>query len=202
MGKQLAKEHPADADIVIAVPDSGAPAAMGYAVQLGLPLEMGLLRSHYVGRTFIQPQQSIRNLGVKLKLHAIKEVIEGKRVVVVDDSIVRGTTSRKIIKMIRSAGAKEVHMRISSPPMKFSCYYGIDTPMKEELIANTLDVEDINNYITSDSLGYLSKQGILNAIKAYSPMREEENYCLACFSGNYPVDISDENIINKQLDLF
>ncbi|MGH7886082.1 MAG: amidophosphoribosyltransferase, partial [Thermodesulfobacteriota bacterium] len=202
MGRQLAVEHPANADIVVAVPDSGVPAAMGYAEELGIPLEMGLLRSHYIGRTFIQPQQAIRNLGVKLKLNAIKEVIKGKSVVVVDDSIVRGTTSRKIIKMIREAGAKEVHMRISSPPMKFSCYYGIDTPIKSELIANTLEIDEINHYITSDSLGYLSIKGILKAIGNYSPIGEKENFCLACFNGNYPVEILDEKIQSQQMDLF
>lgn len=202
MGRQLAVEHPANADIVVAVPDSGVPAAMGYAEELGIPLEMGLLRSHYIGRTFIQPKQSIRNLGVKLKLNAIKEVINGKSVVVVDDSIVRGTTSRKIIKMIREAGAKEVHMRISSPPMKFSCYYGIDTPVKNELIANTLEIDEINHYITSDTLGYLSIKGIMKAISNYSELGENENFCLACFNGNYPVEITDEKITNPQLDLF
>lgn len=202
MGRQLAVEHPANADIVVAVPDSGVPAAMGYAEELGIPLEMGLLRSHYIGRTFIQPQQSIRNLGVKLKLNTIREVINGKSVVIVDDSIVRGTTSRKIIKMIREAGAKEVHMRISSPPMKFSCYYGIDTPVKEELIANTLDIDEINNYITSDTLGYLSVKGVMRAISNYSEFREDENYCVACFKGNYPVEVTDEKVSSQQLDLF
>ena len=202
MGKQLAIEKPADADIVIAVPDSGVPAAMGYAEQLGLPLEMGLLRSHYIGRTFIQPQQSIRNIGVKLKLHVIKEVMEGKKVVIVDDSIVRGTTSRKIVKMVRDAGAKEIHMRISSPPMKFSCYYGIDTPIEKELIANTLNIEEINNYITSDTLGYISVEGMLKAVKGYTPFEGKGNYCLACFDGNYPVQVSDNKRGNQQLDLF
>ncbi len=200
MGRQLAIESPADADIVLAVPDSGTPAAIGYAEQLGIPLETGLLRSHYIGRTFIQPQQSIRNFGVKLKLSVIKEVIYGKKVVVVDDSIVRGTTSRKIVKMIRDAGAKEIHMRISSPPMKFSCYYGIDTPLKEELIAHSLEVREIKDYITSDSLGYLSTEGIIKAIGASSKL--SGNYCFACFDGNYPVEITDEKISHQQMDLF
>ena len=151
LGKQLAREHPVDADVIVAVPDSGVPAAMGFSEELNIPNEMGLLRSHYIGRTFIEPQQSIRDFGVKLKLNAIKEVIKNKRVVIVDDSIVRGTTSRKIVKMVRDAGAKEVHMRISSPPMKFSCYYGIDTPSREELIANSLNLEEINHYITSET---------------------------------------------------
>ena len=203
MGKQLAIESPADADIVVAVPDSGTPAAMGYAEQLGIPFETGFLRSHYIGRTFIEPQQSIRNFGVKLKLSVIKEVIDGKKVVVVDDSIVRGTTSRKIVKMIRDAGAKEVHMRISSPPMKFSCYYGIDTPLKEELIAHSLEVEKIKDYITSDTLGYLSKEGITKAVtNGDKSFNERSNYCFACFDGNYPVEITDEKVSHQQMDLF
>jgi len=203
LGKQLAKEHPADADIVVAVPDSGVPSAMGFAEEAGLPLEMGLLRSHYVGRTFIQPQQSIRNFGVKLKLNAIKEVLEGKRVVIIDDSIVRGTTSRKIVKMIRSAGAKEVHMRISSPPTKFSCYYGIDTPLKEELIANSLDVDEIRKYITSDSLGYLSLEGVMKAVEDTKKLNGGETFCNACFTGKYPVELTDQKKIKqKQLGLF
>ncbi len=203
MGRQLAIECPADADIVVAVPDSGLPAAMGYAEELGIPFETGLLRSHYIGRTFIQPQQSIRNFGVKLKLSVIKEVINGKKVVVVDDSIVRGTTSRKIIRMIRDAGAKEVHMRISSPPMKFSCYYGIDTPLKEELIAHSLEVEKIKDYITSDTLGYLSQEGIVKAVtNGNKSLNGKSSYCFACFDGNYPVEITDEKISHQQMDLF
>lgn len=203
MGRQLAIECPADADIVVAVPDSGMPAAMGYAEELGIPFETGLLRSHYIGRTFIQPQQSIRNFGVKLKLSVIKEVINGKKVVVVDDSIVRGTTSRKIIRMIRDAGAKEVHMRISSPPMKFSCYYGIDTPLKEELIAHSLEVEKIKDYITSDTLGYLSQEGIVKAVtNGNKSLNGKSSYCFACFDGNYPVEITDEKISHQQMDLF
>ncbi len=202
MGKQLAIEHPADADIVVAVPDSGVPAAMGFAEQAGLPLELGLLRNHYVGRTFIEPQQSIRNFGVKLKLNAIREVLEGKRVVIVDDSIVRGTTSRKIVKMIRDAGASEVHMRISSPPMKFSCYYGIDTPLREELIANSLSIEGINKYITSDTLGYLSLGGVHKAVQTYNTTNGKENYCNACFTGNYPVELTDQKTTVTQPELF
>jgi amidophosphoribosyltransferase len=203
LGKQLAKEHPADADIVVAVPDSGVPSAMGFAEEAGLPLELGLLRSHYVGRTFIQPQQSIRNFGVKLKLNAIKEVLDGKRVVIIDDSIVRGTTSRKIVKMIRAAGAKEVHMRISSPPTKFSCYYGIDTPLKEELIANSLDVDEIRKYITSDSLGYLSLEGVMKAVEDTKKLNGAETFCNACFTGKYPVELTDQKKIKqKQLGLF
>ncbi len=203
LGKQLAREHPAEADIVVAVPDSGVPAAIGFSEQLGLPLELGLLRSHYVGRTFIEPQQSIRNFGVRLKLNAIREVLNGKRVVIIDDSIVRGTTSRKIVKMIRAAGATEVHMRISSPPTKFSCYYGIDTPLKEELIANSLEIDEIRKYITSDSLGYLSLEGVMKAVGETKKIEGKENFCSACFSGRYPVELTDlKKVKHKQLGLF
>lgn len=202
LGKQLAIEHPAEADIVVAVPDSGVPSAMGFAEEAGLPLELGLLRSHYVGRTFIEPQQSIRNFGVKLKLNAIREVLDGKRVIIVDDSIVRGTTSRKIVKMIRSAGAKEIHVRISSPPTKFSCYYGIDTPVKEELIANSLDTDEIRKYITSDSLGHLSMEGVMKAVRDTKSLNGKETFCDACFTGKYPVELTDQQAKIKQLGLF
>lgn len=202
LGKQLAREQPSDADIVTAVPDSGVPAAIGYAEESGLPLELGLLRNHYVGRTFIEPQKSIRNFGVKLKLNAIRDVLRGKRVVIVDDSIVRGTTSRKIVKMIRAAGAKEIHMRISSPPMKFSCYYGIDTPTKEELIANSLNVEEINKYLTSDSLGYLSLEGVMESVSSYKSLDNKESFCNACFTGNYRVPIAEFKRPLKQFHLF
>jgi amidophosphoribosyltransferase len=203
LGKQLALEQPADADIIVAVPDSGVPAAMGFSEESGLPLQLGLLRSHYVGRTFIEPQQSIRNFGVRLKLNAIREVLDGKRVVIVDDSIVRGTTSRKIVKMVRAAGSKEVHMRISSPPTKFSCYYGIDTPLKEELIANSLDIEEIRKYITSDSLGYLTLEGVMKAVDDTKKLNGNESFCSACFSGRYPVELTDlKKIKQKQLGLF
>jgi len=202
LGKQLAREHPADAEIVVAVPDSGVPSAMGFAEETGIPLELGLLRSHYMGRTFIEPQQSIRNFGVKLKLNAIREVLKGKKVVIVDDSIVRGTTSRKIVKMIRAAGATEIHMRISSPPTKFSCYYGIDTPVKEELIANSLDTEEIRKYITSDSLGYLSLEGVMSAVETSKKISGKEHFCDACFTGKYPVELTDKMTKVKQLGLF
>ncbi len=152
-GRQLAREYPVEADIVIAVPDSGVPAAMGYSEEAGLPLELGLIRNHYVGRTFIEPQQSIRHFGVKLKLNPVRDIIEGKRVIVIDDSIVRGTTSRKIVKMIRDAGAKEIHVRISSPPTSFPCFYGIDTPSRKELISASHTIDEISRYITSDTLG-------------------------------------------------
>ncbi len=180
LGRRLAVEHPVHADLVMPVPDSGVPAAIGYSEESGIPFAMGLVRSHYVGRTFIEPQQSIRHFGVKLKLNALKDVLKGKRVVVVDDSIVRGTTSRKIVKMIRDAGASEVHLRISSPPTSWPCYYGIDTPTRQELIASTHTVEEIQKYVTANSLGYLSIDGL------YAALGEDRNgFCDACLSGDY-----------------
>ncbi len=184
-GRVLAREHGVEADVVIPIPDSGVPAAIGYAEESGIPFQLGLIRNHYVGRTFIEPQQSIRHFGVKIKLNPVREVIEGKRVVVVDDSLVRGTTARKIIKMIRNAGAAEVHMRISSPPTSFPCYYGIDTPTRKELISSSHTVEEINRYITADSLGYLSREGMREA--AGAPEGSPGHFCDACFSGQYPV---------------
>jgi amidophosphoribosyltransferase len=182
LGAQLAKEQPVQADVVIAVPDSGVPAALGYAEASGIPFDVGLIRSHYVGRTFIEPQQSIRHFGVKLKLAPVRSTLEGKRVVVVDDSIVRGTTSRKIVKMLQSAGAKEVHLRISSPPTAWPCFYGIDTPSRTELIAASHTSEEIAKYVTADSLGYLSLEGLVTA----SGDPTGESFCTACFSGKYP----------------
>lgn len=184
LGAMLAREHGVEADIVIPVPDSGVPAAIGYAEESGLPFELGLVRNHYVGRTFIEPKDSIRHFGVKIKLNAVKDVIRGKRVVVVDDSIVRGTTSRKIIKMIRSAGAKELHLRISSPPTMCPCFYGIDTPRIEELIAAKHTLKEIREFVTSDTLGYLSIEGLYRAVGEGGGM----TFCDACFTGNYPVD--------------
>ncbi|HZA49219.1 MAG TPA: amidophosphoribosyltransferase, partial [Myxococcaceae bacterium] len=181
LGRQLARENPAEADLVIAVPDSGVPAALGYAQQSGIPFDVGLIRSHYVGRTFIEPQQSIRHFGVKLKLSAVRSVLNGKRVVVVDDSVVRGTTSRKIVKMLRAAGAVEVHLRISSPPTRWPCFYGIDTPSRQELIASSHSVEEIARYVTADSVGYLSIEGLSAAVG--DP--EGKTFCNACFSGQY-----------------
>ncbi|MFE8595340.1 amidophosphoribosyltransferase [Archangium violaceum] len=182
MGRQLAKEQPVPgADLVIAVPDSGVPAAIGYAQASGIPYDVGLIRSHYVGRTFIEPQQSIRHFGVKLKLSAVRQVLKGKRVVVVDDSIVRGTTSRKIVKMLKAAGAVEVHLRISSPPTQWPCYYGIDTPSRQELIASSHSVEEIARYVTADTLGYISMEGLGSAVGD----KERTTFCTACFSGNY-----------------
>ena len=186
LGRQLAKERPADADVVIAVPDSGVPAAIGYGVQSGIPFGVGLVRSHYVGRTFIEPQQSIRHFGVKLKLNAVAEVLRGKRVVVVDDSLVRGTTSRKIVHMIRNAGAREIHLRISSPPTSWPCYYGIDTPTRQELIASSHSLEEITRYVTADSVGYLSPEGLHEAVGG------GDTYCDACFTGRYRVPFPRE----------
>jgi amidophosphoribosyltransferase len=182
-GKRLALEHPVDADLVVPVPDSGVPASIGYAEESGIPFAMGLVRSHYVGRTFIEPQHSIRHFGVKLKLNALRDVLKGKRVVVIDDSIVRGTTSRKIVKMIRAAGASEVHLRISSPPTAWPCYYGIDTPTRQELIASTHSVEEIAKHVTADTLGYLSLDGLYAALG-----EERKGFCDACLSGEYLIE--------------
>jgi amidophosphoribosyltransferase len=196
LGRQLARENPVAADLVTPVPDSGVPAAIGYAEQSGLPLEFGLIRNHYVGRTFIEPQQSIRHFGVKIKLNAQREVLEGKKVVVVDDSIVRGTTSRKIIRMLRDAGAKEVHVRISSPPTVGPCYYGIDTPTRNELIASASSVEEIRRFVGADSLAYLSQAGLYTFLNG-----DRTGFCDACFSGDYPVHFDDEGH-TRQLHLF
>jgi len=198
LGKRLAIEQPADGDVVVPVPDSGVPAAIGYARQSGIPYEMGLIRSHYVGRTFIEPQQSIRHFGVKLKLNAVREVVHGKRVVVVDDSLVRGTTSRKIVKMLRNAGAREVHLRISAPPTTHPCFYGIDTPTRSELIASSHNPEEIARYVTCDSIGYMSVEGMAEAVSSVpqqvAPVhdgdkaRKPTGYCDACFTGKYPIE--------------
>ena len=195
LGHQLAREHPVLADIVIPVPDSGVSAALGYSEESGTRYEMGLIRNHYVGRTFIEPKQGIRHFGVKVKLNPMRTMLEGRRVVVVDDSIVRGTTSRKIVRMIRSAGAREVHMRISSPPIQWPCYYGIDTPTRRELIGSSHDVEEIRRYLSADSLGYLSLEGMLKATGA-----DPEHFCHACFTGDYRVGIEPEPA--AQLRLF
>jgi amidophosphoribosyltransferase len=193
-GRQLARETSVPADVVIPVPDSGVPAAIGYAEETGIPIDTGLIRNHYVGRTFIEPRQSIRHFGVKIKLNPVRDVLKGKRVVVVDDSIVRGTTSKKIVKMIRSAGATEVHMRISSPPTAYPCFYGIDTPTRQELIASSHSVEEIRKHLTADSLGYISLEGLQKVV----PHRM--NFCAACFDGHYPVPFPDERM--AQLGLF
>ena len=196
LGRQLARESGVPADIVIPVPDSGVPAAIGYAEEARIPFEMGLIRNHYVGRTFIEPQSSIRHFGVKVKLNALREVLDGKRIVVVDDSIVRGTTSKKLVTMIRQAGAREVHMRISSPPTTSPCYYGIDTPTKEELIASSQPLEGIRAYLGADSLAYLSIPGMYGFVNG-----EGNGFCDACFTGNYPVPLSDDTKV-RQLHLF
>ena len=186
-GAQLAREHPVDADMVVPVPDSGVFAALGYARESGIPFQYGLVRNHYVGRTFIEPKQSIRNFGVKIKLNPVRELVEGKRLVLVDDSIVRGTTSKKIVRMLKQFGAKEVHMRISSPPTTGPCHYGIDTPQRRDLIASANSVEQIREFIEADSLGYLSEEGMLEAVRRGDD--PSQLYCTACFSGRYPVDM-------------
>ena len=187
IGAQLAKEQPAEADLVIPVPESGTPAAIGYAKESGIPFGMGLVKNSYVGRTFIQPSQTIRQLGIRLKLNPLREIIEGKRIVVVDDSIVRGNTQRAIVRMLREAGAREIHVRISSPPVKWPCYYGIDFASRAELIANGLDVEEIRRSIGADSLGYVSLEGLISSTEVAS-----ERLCSACFTGEYPIRIPED----------
>jgi amidophosphoribosyltransferase len=195
LGRQLARENAIDADLVIPVPDSGVPAALGYAEESGIPFDYGLIRNHYVGRTFIEPKQTIRHFGVKLKLNPVRQLLYNKRVIVIDDSIVRGTTSKKIIKMLKEGGgAREVHMRISSPPTIGPCFYGIDTPTRKELIAATHSVEEIRKYITSESLRYLSLEGLLQVVP--SP----EQYCTACFDNQYPILTAED--ISEQIALF
>ena len=186
IGASLAHESPVDADVVVPVPDSGVPAALGFAQTANTPFELGIIRNHYVGRTFIEPQQSIRHFGVKVKLNATASVLKGKRVVLVDDSIVRGTTSRKIVSLVRAAGATEVHMRVSSPPTAFPCFYGIDTPTRKELLASSHTIEEIRKYIQADSLAFLSLDGMYEAVGGNAP-----GYCDACFSGDYPISFSD-----------
>lgn len=192
IGAVLAQESPVlGADLVVPVPDSGVPAAIGYAQQSGVPFELGIIRNHYVGRTFIEPTDHIRHLGVKLKHNANRKFIEGKSVVLVDDSIVRGTTSRKIVDMVRAAGAKEVHMRISSPPTAHSCFYGIDTPCTEELLAHKMSVEEIRNFIGVDSLAYISMDGLYRAMGEARRDPSAPQFCDACFTGDYPVVLTD-----------
>ncbi|HEX8143465.1 MAG TPA: amidophosphoribosyltransferase [Pyrinomonadaceae bacterium] len=187
MGKRLALEHRADADIVVPVPDSGTAAAIGYAAQSGINFRQGLVRNHYVHRTFIEPKQSIRSFGVRIKLNPVRDLIEGRRVVLIDDSIVRGTTSKKIVRMVREAGAREVHMRISCPPTVSPCYYGVDTPNKSDLIAAQMSVEETRRFIEADSLGYLSLEGMLEATGISS-----DSSCVACWNGRYPTRITRE----------
>ena len=190
MGRQLARESHVPADVVVPVPDSGVTAALGYAEQAGLPFRLGLIRNHYVGRTFIEPEQRVRDFGVRLKLNPVRNLLEGKRVILIDDSIIRGTTSRKIVRMVRGAGAVEVHLRISCPPTISPCFYGVDTPSKKDLIAANNSIEEIRQYIEADSLAYLSLEGLLKSV-------QDENkvgYCTACYTGQYPtqwVDVED-----------
>ncbi len=193
LGKYLAREHGVNADVVVPVPDSGVSAAVGYSQESGIPLEFGLIRNHYVGRTFIEPRQSIRNFGVKIKLNPVREILRGKRIVLVDDSLVRGTTSKKIVHIVRSAGAAEIHVRITSPPIISPCYYGIDTPTKRELIGSTKTVEEIRSFIGADSLGYLSLEALLQSVAA------DGRYCHACFSDQYPTEVVHEE---RQKELF
>src|SRR6266849_794132 len=187
LGRQLAREAGVEADLIVPVPDSGVTAAVGYSAESGIPFRFALIRNHYVGRTFIEPSQSVRDFGVKLKLNPVRSLLEGKRIVLIDDSIVRGTTSRKIVRMVRSAGAKEVHMRISCPPTISPCYYGVDTPRKKELIAANNTVEEIRQYIGADSLSYLSLEGMKKACHD----GEKTTYCTACYTGNYPTKLVD-----------
>ncbi len=196
LGRILAREQRVDADVVVPVPDSGVCAAMGYAEASGVPLRMGLIRNHYVGRTFIQPQAAIRHFGVKVKLNPVKSILDGKRVVLVDDSIVRGTTSRKIVKMVRAAGAREVHVRISCPPTISPCFYGVDTPRRSELIAATHTLDEIATYLNADSVGYLSLEGLMAAVG-----RDRGAYCSSCYTGVYPVSFPRDEAVYLQLAL-
>src|SRR6187455_3007442 len=196
LGRLLAKEHGVPADVVVPIPDSGVCAATGYAEAAGLPMHMGLIRNHYVGRTFIEPHQSIRHFGVRVKLNPVKSILNGRRVILVDDSIVRGTTSRKIVKMVRAAGAKEVHVRISCPPTISPCFYGVDTPRKQELIAATHTLTEIRDFLECDSIGYLSLDGLLTAVG-----RERSSYCSSCYTGVYPVEFPRNEAAYLQLAL-
>ncbi|HEX3478299.1 MAG TPA: amidophosphoribosyltransferase [Kofleriaceae bacterium] len=198
LGRRLAQEAPVVADVVIPVPDSGLPSAIGYANEAKIPFEMGMIRSHYVGRTFIEPQDSIRHFGVRLKLSPVRSIVDGQRVVVVDDSLVRGTTSRKIVKMLRNAGAREVHLRISAPPTTHPCYYGIDTPNRSELVAASHTIEEIGRYVTCDSIAYLSHEGLMAAVDAEVGSARGTagtGYCSACFTGKYPVALGTPDLV-------
>jgi len=196
LGRILAREQAVGADVVVPVPDSGVCAAMGFAEESGIPLRMGLIRNHYVGRTFIQPQSSIRHFGVKVKLNPVRSILDGRKVILVDDSIVRGTTSRKIVRMVRAAGAKEVHVRISCPPTISPCFYGIDTPSRSELIAATHTIEEIREFLEADSVAYLSLEGLLSAVGD-----ERKNYCSSCYTGQYPVEFPRDQKAYLQLAL-
>jgi amidophosphoribosyltransferase len=196
LGRLLAREKPVEADVIVPVPDSGVCAAIGFAEESGIPMRVGLIRNHYVGRTFIEPQQSIRHFGVRIKLNPVRSILEGRRVVLVDDSLVRGTTSRKIVKMVKAAGAKEVHMRISCPPTISPCFYGVDTPRRSELIAATHTLEEIQKYIGADSVGYLSLEGMLSAVGT-----RRSSYCTSCYTGRYPVAFPRNEAAYLQLAL-
>ena len=196
LGRLLAREQAVDADVIVPVPDSGVCAAIGYAEESGIPMRVGLIRNHYVGRTFIEPQQSIRHFGVRIKLNPVRSILEGRRVVLVDDSLVRGTTSRKIVKMVKAAGAKEVHMRISCPPTISPCFYGVDTPRRSELIAATHTLDEIQKYIGADSVGYLSLEGLLSSVG-----RKRSSYCTSCYTGQYPVAFPRNEAAYLQLAL-
>ncbi len=195
-GRRLARECPVDADVVVPIPDSGVCAAVGFAEASGIPMRMGLIRNHYVGRTFIEPQHSIRHFGVRVKLNPVRSIIDGRRVVLIDDSIIRGTTSRKIVRMIRSAGAREVHMRISCPPTISPCFYGVDTPRRSELIAATHTLEEIRKYLDADSVAYLSLEGMTDAVRG-----GRSKYCTSCYTGNYPVAFPRDEAAYLQLAL-
>jgi amidophosphoribosyltransferase len=201
MGRAIARENPVEADLVVPVPDSGVAAAVGYSQESGIPFALGIIRNHYVGRTFIEPQSSIRHFGVKVKHNPVKALLAGKRVILVDDSIVRGTTTRKIVKMVRAAGATEVHMRITCPPTISPCFYGVDTPTRKELIASSHTVDEICKYIEADSLAYLSLDGLLHAVNA-----QPNEFCMACYTGKYPIEfngmIPDAKDAERQLDLW
>lgn len=201
IGIELARESGVEADIVVPVPDSGVPSAIGYAEESGISFDLGIIRNHYVGRTFIQPTERIRHLGVKLKHNANRRFIEGKRVILVDDSIVRGTTSTKIVEMVRAAGAKEVHMRISSPPTRHSCFYGIDTPEPEKLLAHNYTVEQMCRFIGADSLAFISLDGLYRAVGETKRDAQMPQYCDACFSGDYPIQLTDLNANGHQAEM-
>ena len=197
MGRELTKERPVAADVIVPVPDSGVPAALGYAEAAGVPFELGIIRNHYMGRTFIEPSDQVRHLGVKLKHNANRGIIEGKRVVLIDDSIARGTTSKKIVEMVRDAGAKEVHMRISSPPTTHSCFYGVDTPERSKLLASHMNVEQMAEFIGADTLAFLSVDGMYRAVGELKRNPKSPQYCDACFTGEYPIDIVDGDEITS-----
>ncbi|WP_187336449.1 amidophosphoribosyltransferase [Novosphingopyxis iocasae] len=197
IGAELARENPVEADIVIPVPDSGTPAAIGYAEESGIPFELGIIRSHYIGRTFIQPGDGVRHLGVKLKHNANKPLVNGKRIILVDDSIVRGTTSLKIVQMMRDAGAREVHMRIASPPTRHSCFYGVDTPERSKLLASRMGIDEMRDFIHADSLDFLTIDGLYRALGEARRDDPRPQYCDACFTGDYPTRLTDHDALER-----